>query len=156
MPLGAYAPVRYTSTGTKISLDCARASCMAPTPPAAASAMAAALILMVLFISSSSSLMVLRCFDASVRERPEPQLFLADRPEAREPARLHDQEEYDERPEDHEFYVRDHCSRQRYAEPAGQLVQHQRQDHDEGGAEERSQDRAQAADDHHEQQLERA
>src|SRR4051812_17757884 len=135
MPFGAYAPVRYTSTGTKISLDCAAASCTAPKAPATASATAAALVLM-LFISSSFSLRVLQL---SVRERPEPQLFLPDRPEAREAARLDDQEEDDERPENHELDVRDHSRGKRNAEPAGQLVQHERQDHDEGRAQERPQ-----------------
>src|SRR5687768_12304867 len=112
----------------KISLaDCAAASCAAPKAPATASASAAALVLMVRFISLSSSLGCswLRSTGidetASVRERPEPQLLLADRPQAREPARLDDQEEDDERPEDHELYVRDHRRRQRDAEPAGQL-----------------------------------
>src|SRR5689334_12879356 len=103
MPLGAYAPVRYTSTGTKISLDCAETSCTAPRAPAAASARAAACFLNIAFISSSSLGLPSSCAavpDASMRKGPEPQFLLADRPQAREPARLDDQEEHDERAEE--------------------------------------------------------
>ena len=75
----------------------------APSAPATASATAAAFILNMRFIS----ILLLWC-SGLVRKGPEPELLLADRPEAREPQRLHDQEEDDERSEDHELDVRDH------------------------------------------------
>src|SRR5512139_3682359 len=43
----------------------------------------------------------------SVRERPQPQLLLADRPQPRQAVRLDDQEEDDQRAEDHELGVGD-------------------------------------------------
>src|SRR5271165_1475083 len=42
---------------------------------------------------------------ASMRERPEPQLLLADRPKSRQTVRLDDQEEDDQRAEDHRLQI---------------------------------------------------
>src|SRR5271165_7065126 len=42
---------------------------------------------------------------ASMRERPEPQLLLADRPQPRQAVRLDDQEEDDQRAEDHRLQI---------------------------------------------------
>jgi len=70
--------------------------------------------------------------------------------------RLHDQEEHDQRTEDHGLQVRGQRGGDREAQPPRQLVQKERQQHDECGAEEAAHDRAEPADDHHEQQLERA
>src|SRR6185436_18645138 len=134
----------------KISLACAAASCAMPSAPATAIASAAAWVL----IECLMLLPPLMC--GSVRKRPQPQLLLPDRPEPREAVRLDDEEEDDEGAENHDFDVRDHRGGQRHAQPRRQLVQHQRQDDDEGCAQERSEDRAETADDHHEEQLERA
>ena len=41
-----------------------------------------------------------------MRERPQPQLLLAGRPQPRQAVRLDDQEEDDQRAEDHELEVR--------------------------------------------------
>ncbi len=51
--------------------------------------------------------------------------------------------------------VRGRAGGQRQPQPVGHVVQQQRQQHDEGRAEEAARDGAQPADDHHEQQLER-
>src|SRR5439155_10627053 len=72
---------------------------------------------------------------ASMRERPEPQLFPEDRPQARQPLRLDDQEKHNERAKAHKFEMRDHRRRERDAEDARQLVQKDRQDRDESRAE---------------------
>src|SRR5262245_38416619 len=90
-----------------------------------------------------------------VGERPQSELFLGDRPQPGQAMRLHNQEEHDQRPEDHEFQMRNHGGREWYPEPAGDLVQHDRDQHDEGGAEKRPEDRAKAPDDNHEQDLKR-
>src|SRR5205823_6323553 len=82
----------------------------------------------------------------SMRERPEPQFLPGDRPQAGESVRLDNQEKHDQRAEGHEFDIRDHCRRQRDAEEPRQLVQKDRQDRDEGGAEKGTEDRADAAD----------
>src|SRR5205085_1169556 len=92
----------------------------------------------------------------SMRKRPQSQLFLSYGPETGQAVRLDDQEEHDQRAENHEFDVGDGRGGQRDAERRGQLVQHERKDHDEGGAQEGAEDRSQSADDHHEEQLERA
>src|SRR5436305_11663041 len=46
-------------------------------------------------------------FARLIGERPHPQLLLADLPQAREPVRLDDQEEDDERAHDHELQLFD-------------------------------------------------
>src|SRR5262245_54878454 len=43
----------------------------------------------------------------SIRERPQPKLLLADRPQPGQPERLGDQEQHDDSPEQHELEVRD-------------------------------------------------
>src|ERR671931_606992 len=78
----------------------------------------------------------------SIRERPQPELFFPDRPQPGEPVRLHDQEEYDEGAEQHEFDMRDRRRRQADSQEARQLIEEDRGQHDEGGPEERSEDRA--------------
>src|SRR5262252_6659542 len=88
----------------------------------------------------------------SMRERPEPQLFLADRPKPREPVRLDDEKEDDERAESHEFEMRDHRRRQRDAECGRDLVEKDRHHRDEGRAEETAEYRTEPADDDHEKQ----
>src|SRR4029453_11225819 len=134
----------------KISFDCAATSWAAPSTPVTARASAAALSLN--FISPPP----FRGVRLSTRERPEPQLLLPDRPQPREAVRLDDQEKHDECAEDHGLDVRGGGGGLRNAKPAGDLVEHQRQDHDERGAEEGAEDRSESADDHHEEQLERA
>src|SRR5829696_7945736 len=92
----------------------------------------------------------------SMGERPEAELFLARRPEPRQSVRLDDQEEDDQRAEDHELQVRGGHDRDRDAEPPRHRVQEQRQEDDEARAEEAAHDRAEAADDDHEEELKRA
>src|SRR5688572_30669949 len=91
-----------------------------------------------------------------MRERPQPELLLADRPQPGKAVRLDDQEEDDQRAEDHGSEMRGQGGIDRNAEGRPQVVKDYRDDDDEGGAEEAAHDRAQAADDHHEQELERA
>src|SRR5438477_7856536 len=107
-----------------------------------ASVMASAPIHMprVLIVSSSRS----------VREGPQPQFFLADLPEPREAVRLHDQEEDDQRAEHHQLDLLLQGDRQSQPQVVRGVGQEDRDQHDEGGAEERAQDAAEAADDHHE------
>src|SRR5215831_985405 len=95
----------------------------------------------------------------SVRKRPEPELLLADLPQAREPERLDREEEHDQRAENDERQVRHQARGQR--EPEGVLdrvrreIEEDRQEHDEGSAQERPQDAAYPADDDHEEDAER-
>src|SRR5882757_11084817 len=96
----------------------------------------------------------------SVREGPEAQLFLGDRPQTREPVGLDDQEEHDQGAKDHRFEVRyrgraDLPAEQR-AERRQRLVEEDRQQHDEGRPQHAAQYRAQATDDDHEHELEGA
>src|SRR5438552_1843658 len=91
----------------------------------------------------------------SVGERPEPQLFLGDLPQARKPQRLDDEEKDDERAEQDQSQVR-HQPRgkgktERALDRGGRKVHEDRQQHDEGSAQERTQDAADAADDDHEE-----
>src|SRR5712691_12026066 len=91
----------------------------------------------------------------SVRERPQPQLFLGDLPQARKAQRLDDEEKDDERTEQDQGQVgHQPCGKgeaERALDRGGRKVHEDRQEHDEGGAEERSQDAADAADDDHEE-----
>src|SRR5690349_17428454 len=94
-----------------------------------------------------------------MRKRPEPQLLLKDLPQAREPVRLDDEEEDDQAAEDDRFGVRHHRVRhldaERGLERFRDQVEEDRKERDERGAEERAGDRADAADDDHEEHAER-
>src|SRR5438105_7885284 len=74
----------------------------------------------------------------SVRKRPQAQLLLADLPEAREPVRLHDQEEEDEPAEHHQLDLFLQRDRQQEPHRVGRVGEEDRDEHDEGGAEERA------------------
>src|SRR5258708_27073433 len=67
----------------------------------------------------------------SVREGPEPELLLADRPQSRQAPRLGDEEEDDERPEDHVLEGGDHRGPQGEPERCRQLGQDDRHDKEE-------------------------
>src|SRR6202162_4471803 len=88
---------------------------------------------------------------ASVGERPEPQLLLGNLPQARKAQRLDDEEKDDERAEQDQGQVGDQpCGKgeaERALDRGSRKVHEDRQEHDEGRAEERSQDAADAADD---------
>src|SRR5260221_11329478 len=88
-----------------------------------------------------------------MRERPEPQLFLADLPQPREPARLDDQKETDQAAEDHVFEIGQDVDRQGQPEQGADAVEEQGQQGDEGGAEEGAEDAAEAAVDDSEEDL---
>src|SRR3546814_985490 len=77
-------------------------------------------------------------------------------PEPRQAVRLDDKEEDDQGAEHHEFQVRDDLDGDLQPEQGWHVAQQDRQQHDEGGAEEGAEDRAETADDDHEQNLERA
>src|SRR3954471_14808981 len=92
-------------------------------------------------------------------ERPQAQLLLGDLPQAREPVWLDDQEEDDEAAEDDRLAVGNHGMRhldaERAFQPLRREIEEDREERDEGGAEERAKDRADAADDDHEEHAER-
>src|SRR5262245_17710796 len=117
----------------KISLACAN------TVPAIGQAMSAAISTginhFLLFMLSSSQL--------SMRKRPQAKLFLRDLPQSREPVRLHDQEEDDERAEDHQLELFLQRHRQLEADRVGHVGEEDRHEQDEAGAEERAQHAAQ-------------
>src|SRR5438874_10773699 len=147
MPLGANGPVRYTSSGMKISFACPETGIGASTGPAATSTASSAIAEARSVMCGSPSL--------SVRKRPEPELFLGDLPQTRESVRLDDQEQDDEAAEHHELDL----LLQRDGHGDMQQVRHVREEdrdqHDEARPEERAEDRAEPADDHHEQHEER-
>src|SRR5919199_4519530 len=91
-----------------ISRDCA------PTPatrgPRASTRASAATVARNVMIRSSF---------VSMRERPQPQLLLADLPQPGQTMRLHDQEEDDERPEHHELDLLLERDRQRESRQVG-------------------------------------
>src|SRR5580704_1913882 len=93
---------------------------------------------------------------ASMGERPEPQLLLADGPEPRQAVGLNDQKEDDQRAEDHRLQIGHQINRNLEPGKARRVVEKNRQQHNESGAEEGAEDAAEAADDDHEQDLERA
>ena len=93
---------------------------------------------------------------ASIGVRPEPQLLLGGRPKPGKTMRLDDQQIADQRAGDDEHQQRHGLHRDRNAQRMRHLIKQDRQDQDEGRAEERAEDRAEPADDDHEQQLERA
>src|SRR5215469_2756066 len=81
------------------------------------------------------------CNAPSMREGPKAQLLLADLPQARQPMRLDHEKEDDEPAKDHQLDVRHQPRRQgkpqRQLDRMGDRVEEDRQQHDEGGAEER-------------------
>ena len=89
----------------------------------------------------------------SVRERPASQLFLSETPEPGQSMRFHDQEDQDQHSENDKLHMfgadRSHAE----AVNHGLFQRNRHQDHEER-AEEGSEDRAQAADDDHEQNKE--
>src|SRR5882762_1480319 len=82
----------------------------------------------------------------SVGEGPEPQLFLGDLPQARKAQGFEDEEKDDERAEQDQGQVghqpRGKGEAERALDRGGRKVHEDRQEHDEGGAEERTEDAA--------------
>ena len=78
-------------------------------------------------------------------EWPEPQLFLADRPQPREAVRLYDQKEHDQRTEDHRLQIGNEIDRKLEPGETRRIVEKNRQQHNKGGAEERAEDAAETA-----------
>src|SRR3546814_11622860 len=70
--------------------------------------------------------------------------------------RLDDEKEDDEAAEHHELEVRHGLDGDVQPQHGWRVAQQNRQQHDEGSAQERAENRAQAADDDHEEHLERA
>src|SRR5260370_18743452 len=89
-------------------------------------------------------------------ERPQPELFLGDLPQPRQPVRLDDEKEDDEPAEDHALEVGQDIDWHREPEPQPGAVEEEGQQDYERGAEERAEDAAKTPDDHHEQDLYRA
>src|SRR5262245_1278640 len=81
----------------------------------------------------------------SIRERPHPELLLADRPQPGEAVRLGDEEDHDHGAEQHELDVRNRRSRDANSQPVRQLVEEDRHQDDEDRPEEGTEDRAEAA-----------
>src|SRR5262245_53164437 len=102
------------------------------------------------FMSSSLSRCdrILESF--SVRERPQPVLLLGGLPEPRQAVRLDDQKEDDESAEDHQFDFLRERHRHPEPQPVWDIREQDRHHDDEGGAEERAEDRPEPADDDHE------
>src|ERR1700694_3673679 len=92
---------------------------------------------------------------SSVGKRPKSELLLAKRDEPGKAMWLLDEKIADQRSKDDEFQVSDRFCRQRHAELGWNQVQHDRQNEDKGRTYERTHDRSQPADDHHEQKLQR-
>src|SRR5439155_18283708 len=92
----------------------------------------------------------------SVGKRPKSELLLANRYEPGKSMRLLDEKIADQRSKDDEFQMSNRLCRQRHTELGWNQVQHNRQNEDKGRANERTHDRSQPADDHHEQKLQRA
>src|SRR6267143_3137455 len=94
----------------------------------------------------------------SVGKGPEPQLFLGDLPQARKAQGLDHEEKDDERAEEDQRQVghqpRGKGEAERSLDRGGRKIHEDRQEHDEGGAEERTEDAADAADDDHEEDSE--
>src|SRR5919106_3921161 len=96
----------------------------------------------------------------SVREWPDPEVVADVPPESVEPLGLHDEEEDDERPEQHEAQVGDEVEHGlRLEEQAAERLHgdpdHDRQQGHEGGAEDGPQHRAEPADDDHREVVDR-
>src|SRR5260221_14141061 len=93
-----------------------------------------------------------------MRERPEPQLLLGDLPQPGQAVRLDDQEEDDQAAEDDGLGVGHERVRylypQRGLQRLGGQVQQDREEGNEGRSQEGAEDRAHAADDHHEEDAE--
>src|SRR5687767_12545823 len=90
-----------------------------------------------------------------VRERPQAQLLLADRPQPRQSMRLHDEKEDDQPSEYHQLDVLLQCHVEVQPDHVRCIGEKDGHEDDEGGAEDRAQDATQAADDHHEEDQER-
>src|SRR5260370_17715527 len=97
----------------------------------------------------------LQGFSQSMREGTEAQLLLADGPEPRQTVGLDDQKEDDQRAEDHRLQIGHQIDRNLQPGEARRVVEKNRQQHNEGGAEERAQDAAEAPQHDNEQHLER-
>src|SRR5437868_797183 len=91
----------------------------------------------------------------SVGKRPKSELLLANRYEPGKPMWLLDKKIADQRSEDDEFQMSNRLCRQRHTELGRNQVQHDRQNEDKGRTDERTHDRSQPSDDHHEQKLQR-
>src|SRR5262245_2669683 len=102
MPLGAYGPVRYTSSGTNTSLPWASAA-PAPSPPTSTAIDTPINHLLMFMLSSGDANVGASSNPRSMRKRPQPKLFLRDLPEPGQAVRLGDQEHDDERAEDHQL-----------------------------------------------------
>src|SRR6266446_8734128 len=86
----------------------------------------------------------------SVGKRPKSELLLANRYEPGKPMWLLDEKIADQRSKDDEVQVSNRLCRQRHTELGWNQVQHDRQNEDKGRTDERTHDRSQPADDHHE------
>src|SRR5256712_11833754 len=86
-----------------------------------------------------------------VGKRPQAQFLLGYLPEPRQSVRLDNQKEDDETAEHHQLELLLQGDRQAQTHRPRRVREEDRHQHDEGGAEEGSEDRAEAADDHHEQ-----
>src|SRR5690554_5706155 len=87
---------------------------------------------------------------ALVREGPDPHLFLAYAPQARQAMRLDDEEVHNERAEHHVFNVRGRVHTKRKAQHVRDVGQQHRQQNHEGRTEEASDNGTQPADDDNE------
>src|SRR5207249_4247702 len=91
----------------------------------------------------------------SVGKRPKSELLLAKRYKPGKSMWLLDKKISDQRCKDDEVQVRDRFCRQRQAEFGWNQVQQDRQNEDKGRTYERTHDRSQPDNDHHEQKLQR-
>src|ERR1700754_1284935 len=89
----------------------------------------------------------------SIGVRPESQLFLGGRPKSCKSMRFNDQEPADQRSCDNKDHERNGFDRDRNPERVGHLVEQDRKHQNEARPEERAEDRAKPADDHHEENL---
>eukprot|EP01022_Parablepharisma_sp_SALTPOND_P036534 TRINITY_DN997_c0_g4_i1.p1 TRINITY_DN997_c0_g4~~TRINITY_DN997_c0_g4_i1.p1 ORF type:complete len:1552 (+),score=442.93 TRINITY_DN997_c0_g4_i1:2334-6989(+) len=173
-PLVPYGPTRQLGMAMNWSLVCASAGTAADSRPAA-QAVASSSCLRCLMLFMVSSPLCCRCrllsgtgvpalptlnrrCAASVRERPQAQFFLGDLPQPGQSVRLGDEEEDDQRAEHHQLDMRHRGVGERQVQQLGQrwqgVVQEDRQQQDEGRAQEGPEDAAHTADDDHEQDAE--
>src|SRR5215831_12991467 len=96
MPLGANGPVRYTSSGMKISFACANTRFAIGAATRATMSVPTSHLLTFMPVSPLSAERLRARTMFSVRERPEPELLLRNLPEPRESVRLHHEEEDDQ------------------------------------------------------------
>src|SRR5215813_3703058 len=154
MPLGAYGPVRYTSSGMNSSLPWASAIPASGAPTSAVTTKPTRTFLPLIRSSSAASMGAASNPD-SMRKGPQPELLLRDLPQPCEAARLGDQEEDDERAEHHDLELLRERHGQVDAHGARRIGEEHRHEQDESRPEERTQDAAEPPDDHHEQDQER-